>query len=570
LVVVAEKENTMDYYGHPTGIRSIAISSNDKLACTVSKNVSKVWNVTTRTCIQSLSLSPVGGKKKGIAPSGSYGLCTSFLPGDTHVVIGTREGDLLLVDLSAGEIVYVERNAHDGAIWSLDIRRPPPNSSGSTDTTSTVVVVVVSGSADKTVKFWNVESQEDDHENVGAAYHLVGQPMLVHTRTLQMTDDVISVKYSHSIDPTRRMIFVATLDCTVKVFFDDSLKMFLSLYGHKLPALAIDCSDDDVILASGGADKTIKIWGLDFGDTHRTLHGHGDSITDLRFVRRTHNFFTCSKDGSVRYWDGDRFEQILLMNGHCAEVNCLAISRTGAYVLSGGMDRQIRVWERTKDIVFLEEERERELEQLFDQVNNRDEGGTGRILGRKHGTNDNEEEDGDGIQDDEPQSEAAVRKSVLSISCGDRIMEALERADQEMKDIATFRKAHGADKKRAPNLLMLSLEPAPYMLWVLRTVKSAEIEQSLILLSQRHIERLMYYLIILLRTGQGIELCSRVAVFLVKAHQNQVSVCTIGFFVMFLILVHRDDEYVLPVRQSIASFSRLVETWRLKILYPNF
>lgn len=494
----------MDFYGHPTGIRSIAISSDDRLACTVSKNVTKIWNVASRACIQSLSPAAVVGGKK--SSNSYYGLCTAFLPGNTHVAVGTREGHLLLIDILAGEVVYVEEGAHEGAIWSLDIRRPSTTDSS---------VTVVTGSADKSVKFWTIESQ-DEEDNAEAA----GQPMFVHTRTLQMTDDVISVKYSHSSDPTRRLVFVATLDCTIKVLFDDSLKMFLSLYGHKLPALAVDCSDDDVLLASAGADKTIKIWGLDFGDTHRTLHGHGDSITDLRFVRRTHNFFTACKDGTVRYWDGDRFEQILLLNGHCAEVNCLAISRTGAFVLSGGMDRQVRVWERTKDIVFLEEERERELEQIFDRVSNRDEGGTARILDRKRGEDDHEVEDG--VKDDEPQSEAAVRKSVMSVASGDRIMEALERADQELKDLATFRRAHGADKKRAPNLMMLSLEPAPYILWVLRTIKSAEVEQSLVVLSLRHIERLMYYLIILLKGGQGVELCSRVAIFLVKAHQNQV------------------------------------------------
>ena len=70
------------------------------------------------------------------------------------------------------------------------------------------------------------------------------------------------------------------------------------------------------------------------------------------------------KDGTVRYWDGDRFEMILVLRGHSAEVNCLAVSarNQGAVCLSGGMDRQVRVWERTRDIVFLEEERERELE----------------------------------------------------------------------------------------------------------------------------------------------------------------------------------------------------------------
>ena len=309
----------------------------------------------------------------------------------------------------------------------------------------------------------------------------------------------------------------STLDSTIKVFFDDTLKFFLNLYGHKLPALAVDASDDDAILASSGADKTIKIWGLDFGDTHRTLHGHEDSVTDLRFVRRTHNFFTTSKDGTVRYWDGDRFEQILLLSGHSAEVNCLAVSRTGAFVLSGGMDRQVRVWERTKDIVFLEEERERELEHMFDRIDGRDEGGTAMIMRRQ---NEDGEEDEAG-RDDEPQSEAAVKRSVLSVSGGDRIMEALESADQELKDAARFRRSNPS-KERPPNPLLLGMEPSLYILWILKSIRHVELEQSLLVLPLGHVERLLYYLIQLLKSGRGVELCSRVSVFLVKTHQNQV------------------------------------------------
>lgn len=282
---------TMDMIGHPTGIRAIELTSDDSLACTISKNSAKIWNVARRTCIQSLSPS--------IDDRSCYGLCASFLPGNSHLVLGTREGHLLLLDVASGDVVYYEENAHDGAIWSIDVRRP---------TEQQPTVALVTGSADKLVKFWEIEAQDDD------------TPMLAHTRTLETSDDVVAVKYSHSTDPTKRMVFVSTLDSTIKVFFDDTLKFFLSLYGHKLPALAVDASDDDAILASSGADKTIKIWGLDFGDTHRTLHGHQDSITDLRFVRRTHNFFTSSKDGTVRYWDGDRFEQILILNGHFAEV----------------------------------------------------------------------------------------------------------------------------------------------------------------------------------------------------------------------------------------------------------
>lgn len=502
--------SSLDMYGHPTGIRSISLSSDDILACTVSKNCAKIWNVNNRSCLRSLPIAL--SIKKG--SSNSYGLCSVFLPGDSHVVIGTKEGFLLTIDIASGEIIFSIK-AHEKEIWSIDIKRPPANSDEA--------ISIVTGSADRNVKFWDIETQtKDDMDEIEV--RCIGQPMLVHTRTLQTTDDVVAVRYSYSHDPQKRMIFVSTLDSQIKVFFDDTLKFFLSLYGHSLPALALDSSDDDAILASGGADKSIKIWGLDFGDTHRTLYGHTDSITDLRFIRNTHNFFTASKDGTLRFWDGDRFNQILLLNGHFSEVNCLTVSKTGAFVLSAGMDRQVRVWERTRDMVFVEEEREREMEDMFDKIRNQDnEIATDVILRRKRAEDEFEEDQED--VENQPQSEAAVKRSVISVASGDRIMEALERADQELRDTLLYRKsqeASGVVKERMPNPLLLGMKPAEYMLWVLRSVKSSELEQSLLVLPLHHMERLIFYLIILLREGLGIELCSRAAVFLVKTHQNEL------------------------------------------------
>ncbi len=525
--------STLDMYGHPTGIRSIALSSDDTFACTVSKNVAKVWNVEKRSCIRSLTLS--SGKIKSKKAS-FYGLCVTFLPGDTHFVLGTREGHLLIVDIASGDIVYFEEKAHEKEIWSIDLKNPKPNNSMLENGENSSAITIMTGSADKSVKFWEIERQSNssDDENDDEDYEIdagskVNQyqnhPMLVHVRTLQTTDDVVACRYSY--DAAKRMVFVSTLDSQIKVFFDDTLKFFLSLYGHSLPALAIDASDDDVLLASGGADKSIKIWGLDFGDTHRTLYGHSDSITDLKFVKKTHNFFTCSKDMTVRYWDADRFEQILLLNGHSGEINCLSLSKTGAFVLSGGMDRQVRVWERTKDMVFLEEEKERELEAAFDNVDTKDDKGTEHILRARSRNEEGDEDDENEDNENLPQSEAAVRRSVLSISSGDRIMEALERADQELKDIALFNSSQKTKNvedrtNRTPNIMLLGMEPPAYILWVLRSIKSTELEQSLLILPLSHIERLIYYLILLLRRGQGVEICSRAAICLIKSHQNQI------------------------------------------------
>jgi U3 small nucleolar RNA-associated protein 12 len=87
--------------------------------------------------------------------------------------------------------------------------------------------------------------------------------------------------------------------------------------------LCVDISHDSNILLSGSADKTIKIWGLDFGDCHRcrltslssslpcltsssSLLAHEDTVTCVKFQPLTHYFFSCGKDGAVKYWDADR------------------------------------------------------------------------------------------------------------------------------------------------------------------------------------------------------------------------------------------------------------------------
>ena len=54
-----------------------------------------------------------------------------------------------------------------------------------------------------------------------------------------------------------------SLPAWLQVFYLDSLKFFLSLYGHKLPVLCMDISSDSTLLVSGSADKNIKVNGVE-------------------------------------------------------------------------------------------------------------------------------------------------------------------------------------------------------------------------------------------------------------------------------------------------------------------
>ena len=137
-----------------------------------------------------------------------------------------------------------------------------------------------------------------------------------------MTDDILSVRYS----PNGKLLAVALLDSTVKVFYQDTLKFFLSLYGHKvgdvnwnydnvlmisvcdsqLPVLSMDISYDSKLIVTSSADKNVKIWGLDFGDCHKSIYAHDDSVMQVAFEKKSHYFWTVGKDKLLKYWDGDK------------------------------------------------------------------------------------------------------------------------------------------------------------------------------------------------------------------------------------------------------------------------
>ena len=501
--------------GHRTGVRVVSLNSDSTSLLTASSEQIKVWNVHSRQCIRTID--------------SGYALCGFFVPGSRHVLIGTKSGELELYDLSTGSCLQkiAAHGVPGGAqcpVYTLDLR---PDQKG-----------FVSGGGDKEVKVWDFELvMIKEHEEAVPVRSL----QIVLVKTLKLTDDVLAVKNS----PDGKLLAVGLLDSTIKIFYADSLKFFLSLYGHKLPVLALDISSDSSLLVSGSADKNIKLWGLEFGDCHKSLFGHMDSITSVKFIRNTHLFVSTGKDKLIKLWDGDTFEQIQVLEGHTQEIWGAAINHAGTTIVSSGNDKSIRLYRQSESQLFLEEEREVALESQYDQGATIEAKPLGDMVGSGL------------VGPSESALVARTKANQESLKAGERLMEAVDMAEAERDrwnryheavaaqqaglnksgiDPATGEKLTGiaaiaaevADDESKkpipvppPNPLMRG-EPDAHVLHSLLSIKTPELDESLLVLPFEYACKLMAFLNRNIESGIAVESCVHALLFLLSAHHKQL------------------------------------------------
>lgn len=456
------KTHTIELQGQRTDVRSIDISDDNKLLATASNGSLKIWNIKTHKCIRTFEC--------------GYALTCKFLPGGLLVILGTRNGELQLFDLASSSLLDTIEDAHDAAIWSLDL-----TSDGKR---------LVTGSADKTVKFWDFKVENSLVP--GTKNKFLPVLKLHHDTTLELTDDILCVRVS----PDDRYLAISLLDNTVKVFFLDSMKFYLSLYGHKLPVLSIDISFDSKMIITSSADKNIKIWGLDFGDCHKSLFAHQDSIMNVKFLPQSHNFFSCSKDAVVKYWDGEKFECIQKLYAHQSEVWALAVATDGGFVVSSSHDHSIRIWEETEDQVFLEEEKEKELEEQYE--------GT-LLTSLEEGNGDDAfkaDASGEGVEDEA----SGVHKQTLeSLKAGERLMEALDLGIAEIEGLEAYnrdmklwqrKKLGEAPIKPQGNAVLIAVNKTPeqYIMDTLLRIRMSQLEDALMVMPFSYVLKFLKFI----------------------------------------------------------------------------
>lgn len=176
------------------------------------------------------------------------------------------------------------------------------------------------------------------------------------------------------------------------------------------------------------------------------------------------------------------------------------MSNRGNFVVTGSHDKSIRIWEKLDDPLFLEEERERDLERLYDtnlaETMNRDDDHIG--IGRGADGADS------GGTQEQTEVGQVTKQTAETLMAGEKIMEALDIADADLALLAEFEAAKlGLNEAqisalpapaRNPLLVMQGLEAEAHVLQVIEKVPHTALQDALLVLPFNHVLSLMRYL----------------------------------------------------------------------------
>lgn len=120
---------------------------------------------------------------------------------------------------------------------------------------------------------------------------------------------------------------------------------------HCFGVNSLTCSEN--LLFSGGRDGVVHCWNTASGENQWicTLDEHTDWVTETVFLEKHQLLLSSSHDAFINVWKKqDTYSIVTRLSGHTDYIKCLSHASDTNFVVSGGLDECVVVWDIERNI----------------------------------------------------------------------------------------------------------------------------------------------------------------------------------------------------------------------------
>lgn len=278
-------------------------------------------------------------------------LCIDFSPNGSQAVSGSEDKTLRLWDVDSGK----------------ELRRFEGHTAAVTAVAFVDSGKILSGSADRTIRLWDVETGKELKRLEGhtdkITFIAVGVTTFAsgdQSGTIRMWDQE-SGKERYCLtghtgairglayDPYGGFVASGGEDGTVRTWVHGKEKA--KMEGHKGPVLSVYWGESGRVY-SGGNDHTVRIWDNYKAQELQCLEGHANAVIRV-FQSRTDKSDLISgssqyqtPDRCIRRWNLEKGKETAAYGGENKDrVSCMTFSRDGKRALTDGPENTLRLWQ---------------------------------------------------------------------------------------------------------------------------------------------------------------------------------------------------------------------------------